>query len=154
MSSLQPSLRTSSIDFITSVHGEQRRRERNITKRDLQAAIKYGTKERTVHPWTRERRWKYTYADVVYITDSTSTKEVTSYSVPLPLHEYPINQRLFEQIKEGKKRLAEGYVRPTSHTVLVVDQSGSMNKSDVPGHRTRSQGVFYSLANDFVAEQL
>ena len=47
-----------------------------------------------------------------------------------------------------------GRAKITSHTVLVVDQSGSMKKADVPGHRTRSRAVFYSIANEVVAAPL
>ena len=56
-----------------------------MTKRDLQAAVKYGAKERT------GRGWKYTFADVVYITDITSTVEITSWAVQLPLEKIPID---------------------------------------------------------------
>ncbi len=34
------------MDFISSVHGEQRRLERMIEKRDLQAAVKYGSEKK------------------------------------------------------------------------------------------------------------
>ena len=73
-------LRTSCVEFISSIHGEQRRRERDVTKRDLQAAVKNGTKERT-WGFKREPRWKYTFADVVYITDESSVNEITSWAV-------------------------------------------------------------------------
>jgi hypothetical protein len=39
--------RTLCVEFNSSIHGEQRRIECEVTKRDLQAAVKYGTKERT-----------------------------------------------------------------------------------------------------------
>ena len=42
----------------------------------------------------------------------------------------------------------------TSHTVVVVDQSGSMRKTDVGGGVTRSDAVWLSLALDFVAHNL
>lgn len=137
-------LQTSCIDFISSVHGEQRRRERNIDTRDLQAAIKYGTKE-MVHCKNGHRkgelRWKYTFAEVVYITDATSTNEITSWTFPLPLQKAPLDSKTKRQICEQKIRLAKTPI--TSHTILVVDQSASMNNSDVPGHRSRSRGVSY-----------
>lgn len=38
----------------------------------------------------------------------------------------------------------------TSHTVLIIDQSGSMRNSDVPNQRSRSRAVYYTLANDMV----
>jgi len=42
----------------------------------------------------------------------------------------------------------------TSHTVVVVDQSGSMRKTDVGCGVTRSDAVWLSLAIDFVAHNL
>ena len=42
----------------------------------------------------------------------------------------------------------------TSHSVLVVDMSGSMRRDDVPGARCRSDAVWFTLARDFVARQL
>ena len=73
-------LRTSCVEFITGIHGEQRRRERDVTKRDLQAAVKNGTKERS-YGKNGEPRWKYTFADVIYITDDSSKQEITSWAV-------------------------------------------------------------------------
>lgn len=45
-------------------------------------------------------------------------------------------------------------VEPTSHTVIVVDQSSSMNYADIFGHRSRSRGAYYTIANIMVAEPL
>jgi len=42
----------------------------------------------------------------------------------------------------------------TSHTVLVVDQSTSMNESDVHGHRSRSRAAYYAIANEIIADPL
>lgn len=41
-------LATSDMPFESSLHGRERRAQRDVTKRDLQAALKYGTKERGV----------------------------------------------------------------------------------------------------------
>jgi len=41
-------------------------------------------------------------------------------------------------------------INKTSHTVLIIDQRGSMKKADVPNHRSRSRAVYYTLANDMV----
>lgn len=142
-------VQTSCIEFISSVHGEQRRRERDISKRDLQTALKYG-KRKASHLG----RWKITWENVVYIVDSTLTHEVTSYAVSLPLLEAPVDSRMIAQASEAKARIDKSLRICTSHTVLVVDQSGSMRAADIPGHSSRSRSVFFSLANDFVAPQL
>ena len=79
-------LPTQDIPFVSSIHGRERRTQRDISKRDLQSAVKYGIKERGFpHPKTGAKRWKYTYNDIVYITDATSTVEVTSWALELPL---------------------------------------------------------------------
>jgi hypothetical protein len=35
--------------------------------------------------------------------------------------------------------------------VLVIDQSTSMNSADVHGHRSRSRGAYYAIANEMIA---
>eukprot|EP01041_Mallomonas_annulata_P009129 gene9129-18910_t len=148
-------LHTSEIPIQSSLHGNKRRTQRDIMKRDLQAAVKYGLKERGFNrPKTGEPRWKYTFADVVYITDETSTNEITSWAVELPLPEVEIETRLETQCNEAKRRLNLNPELITSHTVVVVDMSGSMNESDMNGHRTRSRGVYYNLAEEMVAPRL
>jgi hypothetical protein len=41
-----------------------------------------------------------------------------------------------------------------THIVLVVDNSGSMRKRDVPGYRSRTDAVYASLLRDLVLPQL
>ena len=73
------SILTSAITVLSSAHGRKRRAERQIGKRDLKAAVKHGTREPGRPTSSGEPTWKYTFADVVYITDSTSRKEITSW---------------------------------------------------------------------------
>eukprot|EP00959_Pyramimonas_sp_CCMP1952_P384663 8061716-Pyramimonas_sp.AAC.2 len=76
-------VKTSAVTVLASAHGRQRRLKRKINIRDLQAAVKYGTKEAGYPcPRTGDLRWKYTFADVCYITDETSRREITSWPVP------------------------------------------------------------------------
>jgi hypothetical protein len=42
----------------------------------------------------------------------------------------------------------------TSHTVVVVDQSGSMRETDVEGHATRAEAVWLTLAFSCVGDQI
>jgi len=117
--------------------------------------VKYGTKERGFpHPRTGAIRWKYTFADVVYITDETSTQEITSWVLELPLSEKAIPIRLQQKIEEAKRRVTRDPGIITSHTVIVVDKSASMKKSDMDGHKRRDRGVYYNLAEEFCAPQL
>jgi hypothetical protein len=126
---------TSEIPFDSSPHGELRRLQRRISVRDLQAAVKYGVKEPGYpNPKDGSSRWKFTYMDVVYITDASTKKEVTSYALALPLDEVPLDQRMLNAVREAKKRISSNREIITSHTVFVVDQSASMQKSDVSVH--------------------
>ena len=89
-------LRTSSIQLISSLHGRQRRLERDISIKDLQTAVKYGVK---VAQFGYKNRFKITYNNIVYITDETCTKEVTSYAATqLPLEHYIIDDTLSRQV--------------------------------------------------------
>jgi len=84
-------MRTSCIVFISSLHCKQRQQERSLTVRDLQAAVKYGIKEQgRPRKKTGEPTWKYTFANVVYITDVTSTQMITCWAESLPLDKAPI----------------------------------------------------------------
>lgn len=48
---------TSLVDILSSAHGRQRRSERLISKRDLQAAVRYGKKEVASKSKGVVRRW-------------------------------------------------------------------------------------------------
>ena len=143
---------TSAVTILFSVHGRMRRAERLIQKRDLQAAIKHGTRVMSANP-RGDWNWKYTFADVLYITDKSSRREITSWAVPgagLDVDKVlvtPEMQKLHSQACD-KIRCTPGSW--TSHTVVVVDQSGSMRKTDVAGGCTRSDAVWLILALDFV----
>ncbi len=95
-------LPTSEIPLISSIHGEAWRIQRNISKRELKAAVKYGKKTKGIpHPKYGEW-WIYEYADVTYITNSTSTIEITSWAKELPLQKYNISKILLSKNKEAK----------------------------------------------------
>lgn len=136
-----------------------RRAQRAIEKRDLQAALKYGIKMRGFPcPRTGEGRWKYTFADVVFITNETGREEITSWPVPGPGLDVEL-----VRITPEMRRAHEAACQPellnnnmtlwTSHTgtVVVVDQSGSMRKMDVAGG---ADAVWLTLAMEFVSLQL
>ena len=145
-------LPTIQVPIISSVHGRKRRLEREITKEELQAAVKYGKKEATYTNGIL--RWKYSFADIVYISDETSSVEVTCYTVEKPMGRVVISERLAVQYDEANLRITKRPKIITSHTVLIVDMSGSMRKSDMNGHKTRARGVYYTIAEDFIASRL
>ena len=147
---------TSVITILSSAHGRMLRAQRAIEKRDLQAALKHGTKTPGFPcPRTGEKRWKYTFADVVFITDEFN-REITSWPVPGAGLDVELASITPEMRGEHDKALStrENPSVWTSHTVVVVDQSGSMRKTDVAGGVTRSDAVWLTLATEFVAANL
>ena len=151
-----PSSTTSAVDILSSAHGRRRRRERLISKRDLQAAVKYGKKEEALRAKGSVLRWKYTFAGIVYVTDATSTREITSWPEPgfgfdVPLK--AITPRMRDEHRKAVARLRDKSAW-TSHTVVVVDQSGSMRATDVDGGATRSDAVWLSLALTWVRDEI
>jgi hypothetical protein len=149
---------TSLVTVLSSAHGRQRRAEREIHKRDLQAAVKYGVREPAgVCKRTGAPRWKYTFAHVVFITDETSRLEITSW--PLPGCGFDVPLVAVDAATAAAHARAHAAVRArssmwTSHTVIVVDQSGSMRKIDTEDSCTRSDAVWLTLACTWVSDQL
>ena len=146
---------TADFTIHSSRHGRARRELRDISKRDLQAAIKYGRKM-PAHPdrHTREPRWKFIYKNLVYITDSTCKREITSYKEAITIHLQPVSIPMMEHHTEVKRILREESHLCTGHTFIVIDQSGSMRNSDVNGFVSRSHAAYGTLALDFISEQL
>jgi Mg-chelatase subunit ChlD len=147
---------TSAATVLSSEHGRMRRAERLIDKRDLQAALKYGTREKSYNQ-RGNCQWKYRFADIVYITDETGRREITSWAKPgagLDIEKVKISEKMKLGHKRACKRISHDVCNWTSHTVIVVDQSGSMRKTDVEGGATRSDAVWLTIAMDFVAKQL
>jgi hypothetical protein len=66
--------------------------------------------------------------------------------------------RITTEMQEGHEHacaaLASDPSSWTSHTVIVVDQSGSMRKTDVADGASRADSVWLTLALDLVAPML
>eukprot|EP00798_Chlamydomonas_sp_ICE-L_P013529 gene13529-19397_t len=139
--------------LLSTVHGRDRRALRVIGKKDLQAAVKYGHRVRTVGPGG-VRRWKYMFADIVYVTDDTSRVEVTSWVLPVEISEVPTTSGDIGVHEESARKLRTSPHLCTSHIVLVVDQSGSMRTCDVVDHKTRSDAVYGTIALDLIGRQI
>ncbi|KAI9336128.1 hypothetical protein BDR26DRAFT_865178 [Obelidium mucronatum] len=86
-------------------------------------------------------RWKYTFANIVYITDETSTHEITSYVLPIEIHPVPIDDLTRLDHYRLKNKLDSCPALCSSHTVLVVDMSGSMRTSDLDNGLLRGTDV-------------
>ena len=151
--------------LVSGVHGRQRRQERSIQKIDLQRARRYGMKE--CQP---NGRIRYTYGGVVFIYCPRTNREVTSFpspdisletsgtkcAQPISLqkrHEYE-DPDVIQHREDTRVQVIASINSWKSHSVLVVDMSGSMRRDDVSGARCRSDGVWMALARDFVKKQL
>uniref|UniRef100_A0A7S3V8N3 Alpha-type protein kinase domain-containing protein n=1 Tax=Chaetoceros debilis TaxID=122233 RepID=A0A7S3V8N3_9STRA len=142
--------RTSAITLLDTNHGRERRLQRNIPLRDIQAAIKHGKKER--HPSNRNLII-YTYQGQKHIiSEDESRRLVTTMVSTIDL------QLKYISTQEGAHhRRAQGIICDEnskipwkSHSILIVDKSGSMRNSDVSGCRTRLGAVWLSIAQDFI----
>lgn len=140
---------TSLITILSSEHGRLRREQRDIDKRDLQKALKYGTRETA---WGQ--RWKVEYDGITFITDSAMRREVTAFPSPLP--KVPIDHTMISEGVKTKQLLKQRPELATSHTVIVIDNSGSMlsKKNDIHLYRDSQNAAFSFTALEFVAEQI
>jgi len=137
-----------------STHATERQQERDITGHELRAALLYGTRERT--PEFGAGRWKYTWGDIAVITDNNSSDIITVYKLSPPR----VHVQKAIITKEMKAKHAQALARLkdhstwTSHTVAVVDTSGSMRKQDAAHDISRGEMVWLTLAVTFVAQAL
>jgi len=72
-------LATSAVSLVSHTHGRERREERKIEKRELQAAVKHSKPMEANPGRDGAKRLKYIYDGVVFITDRTGKHEITSW---------------------------------------------------------------------------
>ena len=150
-SSASSQVATSALTFHSSGHGRMRRQQRNIRVRQLQAAMKHG--KRT--PSGVRGRSKYTYKGISFVVDDATKQEVTSYATPFDIPLKDISNAEWQahiRARQAIERDAPGYCN--SHSVILVDVSGSMRNSDVQGSRTRLAAVWFSIAEDFIKNRI
>lgn len=145
---------TSAITFVETVHGRLRREQRAIGKKDLQAAVKYGTRTAGVARKNGDTTSVYTHNNIVYITNDATGEEVTSYALPIVLDKVKITDAIQAQHDNAVRDIARHRNRWTSNIVIVVDTSGSMKNCDVWDTKTRLDAVWLSLALDFIAQRI
>ena len=111
---------TSAGDILSSMHGRMRRAQRLIDKRDLQAVVRHGKCEVSYNQ-RGIRRLKYTFADIVYITDETSSHEITSWAIPgagLDVRKHPISKSMTRRHEDACHRISTDKGSWTSVTIL------------------------------------
>ena len=110
-------------------------------------------------------RIRYTYGGVVFIYCPRQNRAVTSWktndasetsgtkvSIPILLDKYEggVDDEAHDKIAGMMNVNSQTRAMWKSHSVLIVDLSGSMRKDDVNGARCRSDGVWMALARDYV----
>ena len=145
--------------ILSTLHGRQRREERGISKAAFNAAVKYGEKSPVnIDTRTGEQRWLFNYkaGGISVITNQNCTEEVTSWAHHcwgLNVEKVAITKEMEDEHRQAVKDSVH-HDTWNSHAVAVVDQSGSMRKTDAENGVTRSDLVWLSLAIDYVGRRL
>lgn len=145
-------MRTSAITLIDTNHGRQRRQERAIPRRDIQAAVRYG--KELVHP--DPNKLIFEHQGKRHIVTKEERLHITSMVTTVNLKDKFIGDIEWRKHEQDCHLIhhSETNIQWNSHSVLVVDRSGSMRNSDVNGCRTRLGAVWLSIAKDFVEYRL
>ncbi|KAL3766417.1 hypothetical protein ACHAW5_008654 [Stephanodiscus triporus] len=144
---------TEELTVLSTLHGRARRELRDISKHDLKTVMKYGTKKRgnTVNG---EKRWMFELDNTVFITDDSCRKEITCYKKAVSIEPASITNEMMRNHEDVARVLREEPHMCTTHSIIIIDQSGSMRTNDVDCFRSRSDAAYGTLALDYIAEQL
>jgi hypothetical protein len=154
-----PRLPDSASDILSSLHGRQRRMERSISKAEFHAAIQFGERKRGYNnPRTGEKSWIFTYkaGGIAVVTNDNCTQEITSWVLPcwgIDIEKVPITKEMLKLHNEAVKDSMH-HENWNSHTVVVLDQSGSMRNTDATNGVTRSDLVWLCLAVDCIGKRI
>jgi hypothetical protein len=136
---------------VDTKHSKQRRNQRQIARRDVQKAIKHGL----ATPDPRNPNVViYEHNNMKFIVDKTSNHLITSMVTEANFDPKDISAEDIHRNSQSLRMIRSFPCNWKSHTVIVVDTSGSMRKSDVSGCRTRLGVVWRSLAQDFVQPRI
>lgn len=170
-------LNTSDVTVLSSLHGRTQRALRGIDKRELQAAVKHGRKERANPGRNGDSRWRYTHEGVRSLLCPVSCAcDVCDFGKPRALSlivcfsvitnscrpqvVYITDETSRHEITSWRlndssiSAALAGSGSGGAHAVLVVDNSGSMRKNDVAGYASRTAAVYDCLVKDFVLAQV
>lgn len=143
---------TEELTLLSTLHGRARRQLRDISKHDLKTVIKHGTK--TKGRVKGDQRWVIEFGNTIVITDYFLTTEITSYNKEVTIERATITQQMWDNHDEAVRILREDPQMCTTHSIIIIDQSGSMKTCDVNCYRSRSDASYGTLALDYIAEQL
>ena len=138
-------------EWYLAQHAIERAQKRFIAVSEIKAALSHGTKR----PADNDA-WEYKFAGVIAIVDSTETIVLTVYPEPgygIDLDKVDISDEALQKHR-ADCRILRDHKRWTSHTVAVIDQSGSMRAADIDKKVTRSDLVWLTLAVDLVKHGL
>ena len=142
---------------VSDAHCKLRQEQRRISSVDLETAKRHGTKSVSITPNGPNKgveRFKYEYKGVTFITDKLDGRKITCWAEGLSFHALPIQKERMKDLEDVRKFLRLHPVNITTHTIFVVDQSGSMKLSDVPGARSRHVAVFSAILIDYLLESM
>ena len=143
-------------DFLFSHHCRKRVIQRKFSKVELYPAHKFGEKSPSQPcPQTGAKRWKYSYQGVTFVTNENSIIGLTSWANPcwgIDLPKVNISQKMADDHDEAL--FFTDKTSWNSHSVVIIDQSGSMRETDTCSNVTRSDMAWLSLALDYVGKQL
>jgi len=142
---------TSAISIHDTNHARLRRLQRLIPRRDVQEAIKHG--HRTQDHF-RLHIYNYEFKGHRYIIDEERGELITSYMMALDLEKKEIGQAITKKHQRAINKIRSKKATIKSHSVIVVDKSGSMRNSDISGAKTRLGAVWLSLAQDYILNRI
>lgn len=169
--------------LLSTDHDRLRRMERQINKITLQEARRYGMSEkqskgrikytyaghvfiydeknnRAISSWKIDPNRPYGKATQAnqseYKKKKKEPKSGTKFFKPILIQKSKQHDTASLNLSHDDitVQIREQPEKWTSHTVIVVDMSGSMRDDDVDGARCRADGVWTSLARDYVKQQL
>ncbi len=171
-------IRTSAISIHETNHGRERRLQRSIPTRDIQTAMKHGIQRN--HP-SNDKLIIYEYQGKQHVIVKETSELVTTFVKSISLEKKILSMKDIDDHEKimdlihGRRSVVNSYTDSStvlnhvkseddtdqpqqslwnSHSVIIVDKSGSMRQSDVNGSRTRFGAVWLSLAQDYIENRI
>ena len=146
--------------LISHTHGRNRPAGRNILRRELQAAKRYGIKD-SANPDMMDYHaggWRYTYDGVVYITDNTSRHEITPWRIDGDDKEETVTPSEIdlagEDVMPCSLSTAVGRCEPQTCPATSLEQALCMNAYSVTSSMSRSSLVLVkTCCHAYIDEQ-